>query len=315
MKLRGKVVVVTGASSGIGRATALHLAKRGADLVLAARRGEALDEVAAECRELGVRAIAVPTDITVHEQCERLARVAVAEFGRVDAWVNNAGVYAGGKAESLPRDVFERVMAVNYMGSVDCTRAILPQMRAQGAGVIVMVDSLAGKIGEPSTSAYSASKFALRGFSEALRVEVSDASIEVCTVYPPSIDTPLFSHSANFTGREGRPLSGPYPAERVAKVIAGLIARPRREVVIGSGRRLTLFHALAPELATRAVRIRAKFKQSRKPAPPSRGNLYRPSEGDARISGGWRRRAIVKRIAALAALGVIAGFAARQLPA
>jgi len=314
-KLFGKVVVVTGASSGIGRATALLLAKRGADLVLAARREEPLEELAAACRERGVEALAVPTDVAVRTECEHLARAAIDRFGHVDAWVNDAGVYAGGAVEALPRDVYERVMAVNFMGPLDCTRAILPHMRARGSGVIVMVDSAAGRIAGPSTSAYAASKFALRGFSDALRAEVKSAGIDVCVVYPPSIDTPLFAHAANFTGREGKPLSATYPPQKVARVIARLITRPRREVIIGSGKRLSLFHEVAPELATEAMSLRSKKSRGGKAVPPSRGNLYTPSQGDATVSGGWRRRAMLKRVAKLAALGVAARFAMKQLQA
>lgn len=313
-RLKGKVVVVTGASSGIGRATALLLARKGADLVLAARRDEPLEEVRSLCEDEGVRAVAVPVDLALREDCEKLAEIAFDEFGRIDAWVNNAGVYAVGAVEDTPPDVFERVMAVNFLGPVWCSRAILPKLREQGSGTIIMVDSLAGRSPGPKLGAYAASKFALRGFSEALRDELRPDGVSVSVVYPPSIDTPIFTHGANFTGKEGQPLSTPYPPEKVARAIYKLVLKPKREVFIGSAGRVSALHTLAPGLVERAMSARTA-KSGGDEAPPSRGNLYLPSHGDAKISGGWRRKRMLKRAAALAAIGVAARFAIQRLEA
>jgi uncharacterized protein len=188
MDLRGKTVVITGASSGIGRATALEMARRGANVVLGARRLEQLEQAAAECRALGVTAKAVVTDVTKPEDC--LALMAAA--GKVDVLVNNAGfAIFDGIAEAKP-DELRGMMDTNYFGAVHCTQAVLPQMLERRGGTIVNVSSICGIMGFARMGGYCATKFALIGFTEALRDEVLPRGVRVALVCPGTTETEFF---------------------------------------------------------------------------------------------------------------------------
>jgi len=229
MRIRNSVVVITGASSGIGRATALRFAAKGARLVLAARGAESLEEVARECRKRGAKAIAVPTDVTDVGQVEELAARAVQEFGRLDVWVNNAAVGAFGLLTEIPPKDFQRVLDVNISGYVNGARAALPRLRAQASGALINVASIVSEIPLPYSAAYSISKAAVRALSVSLRSELARegvAGVEVCSVLPATIDTPFYQNAANYTGR--RPMAMPpvYTAERVAKAVVGSWTTP-----------------------------------------------------------------------------------------
>jgi short-subunit dehydrogenase len=188
MDLRGKQVVVTGASSGIGRATALELARRGARLVLAARRLEPLKEVAALCQGAGAECRVIATDVSRREECLRL----INEAGVVDVLINNAGFAVFDSIEEAQASELEQMMATNYFGAVWCSQAVLPQMLARGNGTIVNVASIAGIMGYARMGGYCATKFAMIGFSEALRDEVLDRGVRVAMVCPGTTDTAFF---------------------------------------------------------------------------------------------------------------------------
>jgi short-subunit dehydrogenase len=188
MDLTGKNVIVTGASSGIGRATALEMARRGAHLVLAARRTELLEQVAAECRAFGVRAFVVPTDVTKPEDCAQLASAA----GAVDVLVNNAGFAIFDAVADAKPDELRAMMETNYFGTVNCTQAVLPAMLQRGSGTIVNVSSITGIMGFARMSGYCATKFAVIGFTEALRDEVMDRGVRVALVCPGTTETEFF---------------------------------------------------------------------------------------------------------------------------
>ncbi|HET7436141.1 MAG TPA: SDR family oxidoreductase [Thermoanaerobaculia bacterium] len=188
MNLRNKTVVITGASSGIGRAAALEMARCGAHVVLAARRAEALEKAAAECRALGVTATAVPTDVTDPEQCRRL----IASVPKIDVLVNNAGFALFDSIAEGKDDDFRSMMDTNYFGALQCTRAVLPQMLARGEGTIVNVASIAGIMGFARMGGYCATKFALIGMTEALRDEVLPRGVNVALVCPGTTDTEFF---------------------------------------------------------------------------------------------------------------------------
>lgn len=291
------VAVLTGASSGIGRATALEFARRGARLVLAARSRQQLQYVVSDCRELGAPAVAVPTDVTDESAVRHLADRALGEFGRIDAWVNNAAVTLFARFEDAPSHIFRRVIETNLFGYVHGARAVLPHFHRRGQGVLINVSSVVGKIGQPYTSAYVTSKFAILGFSECLRQELRDTNIDVCTVLPASIDTPLFQHGANYTGRAPKPMRPVYSAEKVACVIADTAERPQREAHAGTAAYLAdLLRRVAPGLTERLVAEnveRDHFQDH--PAPETTGNLFEPmTELDA-VGGGWRGDGAVKR--------------------
>lgn len=309
------VVVITGASSGIGHAAALKFADSGARLVLAARRENVLEEVARDCRNRGAKVIVAPTDVTDEEAVKKLAERAYAEFGRIDVWVNNAAVTLFSRFEEAPAKAYRRVIETNFFGYVNGARAVLPYFREQGEGTLINVNSIVSSAPQPYTSAYVASKYAIRGFTECLRMELSLDEVPhiiVCTIMPASIDTPLFSNAANYTGRGVKALNPVYSAHKIARAIVSAAKNPKRERIVGeAGRPLAIGHAVAPgiyeKLAARMV-DNDHFKDE--PAPSGEGNLFMPSDHTG-ISDGWRDRQVLPmqaHAASVAFLAVAAGL-------
>lgn len=214
--LHGKTAVVTGASSGIGRAAAVELACRGANLVLAARRAERLEEVVRECEALGVRATAVTTDVTSRDDCRRLFESA----GDVDILVNNAGFAVFEAIETAKPDDLAAMMETNYLGTVWCTQAVLPMMLARRSGTIVNVASIAGIMGYARMGGYCATKFAIIGFTEALRDEVLGRGVRVALVCPGTTDTEFFARAERGKMPGASRLIPAVKPERVARAIA-----------------------------------------------------------------------------------------------
>jgi short-subunit dehydrogenase len=289
--LSESVVVVTGASSGVGRATAIQLARADARVVLAARRERVLHEVAAECQAQGGRAHPVATDVRDAEAMRRLAAVAVERFGHIDVWVNNAAVSLFGRFDQAPPDLWREVLEVDFFGYVNGVRAALPYFRSGGGGTLINVASVNSHVPFPYLSGYVAAKFAVRGFAESLREELRGENIDVCTIKPAAIDTPLFQHAANYSGKAIKPLRPFMRPERVAGAIVRCVKRPRREVFVGfSGRQMTLFHALAPALAERVMSKLVEREHFRDEfAPPTPGNLREPDPEWTGVSGGWKQ--------------------------
>ncbi len=309
----GSVVVITGASSGIGRATARAFAERGASVVLAARSAEPLEDVAAECRAAGGRALPVPTDVAEDTDVQALARAAVERFGAIDVWVNNAAVMAYGRFDNVPGEVHRRVIETNLFGQLNGARAAIARFRRQGRGVLINIDSLYARMTSPYVSAYVASKFAVRGFSEVLRQELRDAEdIHVCAILPASIDTPIFRHAANYTGRRIHPVPPVIDPQRVVNAILHSAARPRKEVVVGAaGRLLAWGHVVMPNTYDRlVVPVMNRVGFRRRHAARSPGNVFAPMPETPSVTGGWRRWSALQR-AGLAAVAVTAVLTVR----
>ena len=236
-----QVIIITGASDGIGAEIARQLARRrGADLalVLAARSAAMLDAVAAECMALGAQALAVPTDVSDQAQCLRLVAAAVQRYGRIDALVNNAGRSGHALFEDV-QDLgwYEEMMRINLWGSVWCTHAALPWLK-QSRGCVVAVASLAGLVGVPGRTAYSASKFAMSGFFEALRAEMKGSGVGVTTAYPGVVDTRIRYRGYNAAGGELGSSSlkeeKAMPVQQCAALIIDGMDRRKREVVMSA---------------------------------------------------------------------------------
>lgn len=299
-----RVAVVTGASSGIGRATAHAFARDGWSVVVAARDEQSLKEAARECEEAGGQALALPTDIREAEAVQALVDRTIERFGRIDVWVSNAAVMAYGAFEETPPEVHRTVVETNLLGTMSCARAVLPHFRRQGHGVLIQVGSLYGKMTSPFVGAYVTSKFGLIGFSEVLRQELSDApDIHVSLILPSSVDTPVFRHSANYTGSRVRPVPPVSDPKRVVRAIRRCADRPRRVIVVGqTGRLLSWGHALFPVLYDRLVpwvMRRVGLRSGEVEDGP--GNVFEPMPEWNRLGGEWRRVPAPVSLTALAA--------------
>lgn len=266
-----RVIVITGASDGIGAEMARQLASKegaGLALVLAARNAEQLDEVARECAAFSAQTLAVPTDVSVRIQCRRLVITAVEHFGRIDALVNNAGRSAHALFEEVEDlDWYEELMRVNLWGAIWCTQAALPHLKAT-RGSIVAVSSLAGLVGVPGRTAYCATKFAMTGFFEALRVELKGAGVSVTTAYPGVVATRIRYRGFN---AQGQPMGssslkeeGAMPVEECARlIIEGMNARRREVVMTAKGKLGRFLKLVAPGLVEKIAL--AAVKQEERP--------------------------------------------------
>jgi len=246
--------VITGASSGIGRATAVLLGERGASVVLAARNREALDAAAQEVERAGGHAEAVVTDVARWDEVQALAGAAVERFGRIDTWVNNAAISAYGTVEQMDVPEIERIVQVNLMGQVHGMKAALAQMRKQGSGTIVNVASALAERAVPLQAAYCATKHGVKGFTEALRLELESDHLPVAVVLvmPSSINTPLFKHARSKVGVKPMPIPPVYEPRVVAEAIAQVAEKPVRQVVVGgAGKAMVTGQRLSPTLLDR----------------------------------------------------------------
>jgi len=286
-----RVVVITGASSGVGRCTALAFAKRQDRLVLASRNESALAEVAELCRTHGAEAMIRPTDVADESEVEALRAAAVDAFGRIDVWVNCAAVLLLGRFEELPPDAFRRVIETNVLGYANGARAALVQFQAQGnQGTLINVGSVLGLAAEPYASAYVTTKFAIRGLTACLRQEMRVfPNIHVCAVLPAALDTPIYQRAGNYIGQAARSIVPVYDPAKAARAIVRLAERPRRSVVIGSfGHFAALLAQIAPGFVERvAARLLPPLQFNSEHAVPSAGSLFETDAQHA-LSGGWR---------------------------
>jgi short-subunit dehydrogenase len=253
---RENVVVITGGSAGIGRELAMQLAAQGAWLALAAREASLLETTTTEARSRGARAIAVPTDVAVEAQCRALIERTIAEYGRIDTLINNAGISMHARFDELGTlEPLERVMQINYFGSVYCTHYALPHLK-RSRGRIVAVSSLAGMAGVPTRSAYAGSKHAMAGFFDSLRIELANDGVSVTVVYPGFVATDIATRSFGPGGKllGHRPIDkkAVMTPEECARQIIGAAATRRRQLVMTRrGRMGQWIKLVAPDLIDR----------------------------------------------------------------
>jgi NAD(P)-dependent dehydrogenase (short-subunit alcohol dehydrogenase family) len=258
--MRDRTFVVTGASDGIGRTLAVELAKAGANVVLAARSADGLAETVGLAGPEAERMLAVPTDVADPAACERLIAAAVARFGALDVLVNNAGISMQARVDAITDlAVFERVMRVNYLGAVYCTHAALPHLKAR-RGLLVAVSSLQGKTGFPTYSGYAASKHAMQGFFDSLRIELVGDGVGVLVVSPGPIDTAIHQRRLGADGAHHGASSGGTAsaslmpvAECVRQILRAIRRRDRELVMTAAGKAGQWLKLVAPSMLDRLV--------------------------------------------------------------
>ncbi len=313
--LKGKTIVITGASSGVGRAAALEFARHGAKLVLAARRLDALNDLVTECSYLGANAIAVQTDVTDALAMKILAENAFEFGGRIDVWVNNAGVMAAGGFNDTPVEVHDQVIKVNLMGFIHGAYAVLPYFKTQNRGILINNISIGGLYPTPYAVGYSASKFGLRGFSQSLKAELTSWSdIHVCDLYPAFLDSPGIQHAANYTGVALKPAPPVYDPQKVARAMVRVAMHPRSSLTIGNvAYVLRLGYFMAPALMRLiTAKVMEGYFKNAEPIPASRGNVFEPLKFGTSIHGGWDKKTVSQKRTMKAAL-LIGGIAASML--
>ena len=286
-QVRGTTVVITGATSGIGRETARAFARAGANVVVAGRREERLQELVREFESQDGQALAVPTDVAEQEQVERLIARTVERFGRIDTLVNNAGVGYVARFEEQSIEDFRRVMEINFWGAVYGCRAAVPRMKTQAnGGLIINISSILGRRGLPFQTVYCSTKFALRGFSEALRTEVMADGIDVSTIFPGAIESEIWDAAANQSGIGGdfENIMPKFPARDLAEIIVQDARFPQPEIVMAlDAQFIDFFNRVAPGFMDVVLGQSLPFLEGLRraipPSAPDQGNLYRPSTG------------------------------------
>jgi len=280
-KLSEQVMVITGASSGVGLETAEQAAKKGAKLVLAARSEETLKEVAERINKNGGEAIAVVCDVSDRQQLVRLANEAVRRFGRIDTWVNNAGLGMWGRLDQVSDEDSRRLFDINFWGVVNGSLVALPLLKKQG-GALINVGSEVSEAYVPILGMYSASKHAVKGFTDALRVEVEyvdKAPVSVTLIQPTAVDTPFDEHGRNYMPKEANLPKPQIDPQDVADAILKAAVKPTRDIRVGGMSKLNTFVAKnLPGIADRMTAKQIDSLQRDEPPKHPEGTLYQPGE-------------------------------------
>ena len=293
--MQGKTVVVTGASSGIGRATARLLASRGANVVLVARSRKSLTEAERECRGVArtwSKTLVLVADVADADAVDAALDSASERFGRIDAVVHSAAVLAYGRFEDVPADVFDTAISVTLGGTANTVRSALRHFRAQDGGSLVVVGSLLGKIATPYMSSYVTAKWAVHGLVRTVQIETrSEPGIDVSLVSPGGVNTPVYRQAGTYLGWHGRPPPPVDSPERVARAVVAAVERPRRETSVGLANPITVlgFHALPGVYDLLVTPLMRLGGVSRDEAPHSPGNVLEPQPTGDAVHGAWGR--------------------------
>lgn len=281
--LKGKVIVLTGASSGFGRGAAIQFAQRGATLVLAARREHLLEDLVKECENLGAKALAVPTDVSKSYDVELLAEAAIGRFKKIDIWVNDAGAGAIGRFTDIPLEDHIKVIEVDLVGTMIGSYHAMKQFEKQGHGTLINIASVLGKVPAPYYASYAAAKHGVVGLGAALRQELLAQKIDtihVCTIMPMAMNTPFYEHSSNYTRHEATPVPPLDDAQKVIDEIVKMATSPKDEVPVGmTGGSNLLLHNVVPlvsEATMAALTHRAQMIDA-PAASTTSGALQKPS--------------------------------------
>ena len=287
--IKEQVIVITGASSGIGLATALEAGRRGAQVVLASRDETDIQKAADQITAEGGKALAVVADVADQGAMESLAEQAVVAFNRIDTWVNNAGISIYGKLEEVPMDDAQRLFETNFWGVVNGSLAALPHLKLHG-GALINVGSELSETALPLQGHYAASKHAVKGFTDTLRMELhhEGAPISVTLIQPAAIDTPYPEHAMNYLGVEPKHMAPVYAPEVVASAIIACAQSPHRNLRVGSGAKLyTMIEKTAPGLGDK-MKERSAFDGSKtEKRPKDDDTLYAPRPNDGRLRGNY----------------------------
>jgi len=281
-----QVMVITGASSGIGLATALAAAQQGASLVLAARSERTLDEIAAQIRESGGEVVTVAADVGERADVERVAEAAIQAFGRIDTWINDAGVSIYGRLDEVADEDNQRLFKTNFWGVVYGSLAALPHLRQNG-GALINVGSEVSDAAVPLQGMYSASKHAVKGFTDALRIELDadKARISVTLIQPTAVDTPYPEHAANYLSQEPKLPTPMIEAEKVASAILDAATDPTPSTKVGAMSVInTTMAKILPSLGQAMAKMQIGRQQRDEPPHSREGTLYRGGES-GRVKG------------------------------
>jgi NAD(P)-dependent dehydrogenase (short-subunit alcohol dehydrogenase family) len=292
-----QVVAVVGASSGIGRETALQFAKRGAKLAVSARTETALDSLVNEISQFGGEAIAIPADVSSFEQVQAIAEKTVQHYGRLDTWVHLAATSVISPFEKVTPDEFKRVIEVNLLGQVYGAMAALPHLKREGRGALIHVTSVEARRSLPLQSSYSASKHGVEGFLDSLRVELQhdQIPISVTNVMPATINTPFYNKSLTKLGVKPTGIPPYYQPDLVANAILHVAEHSTRDIIVGdAGRALDVLQKISPHLADALLTLVAVDGQhtSTTKYETDPNNLYDPIEGYDRAEGDFGDKAI-----------------------
>jgi short-subunit dehydrogenase len=295
----GSTIVVVGATSGVGKATALSLATHGANLVIVSRTADHVETVADECRLAGASAaIGVAADISKPDDVDRIVSEATARFGTIDTWINAAAPLVVGEIHQQAVTDIEQLIATNVLGTTLASRAAMNHFRTRNAGVLINMSSLLGVVPNPIVPTYSMSKFAVRGLTLSLHQSTWHRSpIHVCAILPGPIDTPMFARAANRSGRAIRAIPPSFSPDRVAAAIIRSVRRPRRQRTTGiTGALIVVGLRVLPRFTeTFVAQVAARLIFQPVVAPSTSGALDTANVPSA-VGGGWRRNRVRRSI-------------------